>query len=177
MGYTRGGGYIWEEKHFNLQSAKLFFLSFFQYEARISAFFTSRKIWNMFKVNDKVKNKDTVNVVLATLLLTLSTCFIPVGINLGKVSTSKMHENTWGRVNLIFHRLDKFDGPIFGGGRGRIYGGLIFGMLIGLHILGGVYSRGLIYGGVLTGFYGIPKWSAFAARLLKCVWSFWNVMN
>ena len=65
------------------------------------------------KINDKVKNKDTVDVVLASLLFTLNTfhfllkCFIvdfdqliarwdccllfcrtvPAGINLGKVST------------------------------------------------------------------------------------------
>ena len=58
-------------------------------------------------------------------------------------------------VNMMFRRLDKFDGPIFGGwleGAGvRIYGGLIFGMLIGLHVWGHIYIRG----GVLTGFYGI----------------------
>ena len=41
-------------------------------------------------------------------------------------------------VYFKFRRRDKFDGPIFGG---RIYkgGGVIFGILIGLHILG-VYS-------------------------------------
>ena len=37
------GAYIWEEKDFNLQSVKLTFLSFFQYKAPISAFFTSRR--------------------------------------------------------------------------------------------------------------------------------------
>ena len=41
-------------------------------------------------------------------------------------------------INLMFSRLDKFDGPMFEGayrpmGRG---GGLIFEMLIGLHICG-----------------------------------------
>ena len=38
----------------------------------------------------------------------------------------------------MFRRLDKFNGPIFGGGEQRINGGggLIFGMLIGLHIWG-----------------------------------------
>ena len=60
----------------------LFFL-FFQYKARISPFFTTCKMWNMFKVNtkdsrirafnDKVKNKNTIDVVLASLLLTLNT--------------------------------------------------------------------------------------------------------
>ena len=34
-------------------------------------------------------------------------------------------------VTLMFGRLDKFDRPIFGG---VFTGGLIFGMLIGLHI-------------------------------------------
>ena len=34
--------YIREQKHFNLQSVKLNILSFFQYKARISAFFTIR---------------------------------------------------------------------------------------------------------------------------------------
>ena len=50
-------------------------------------------------------------------------------------------------VNLVFRRLDKFDGPTFGG---RMYGGLVFGMLLGLHICG-AYMRGE---GVLMGFYG-----------------------
>ena len=76
------GTYIWEEKRFNLQSVKLTFLSFLQYKARILAFFTSCKMGNMFKVNnkdtrirkvnDKVKNKGTVDIVLASLLLTLN---------------------------------------------------------------------------------------------------------
>ena len=53
-----------------------------QCKARILAFFMSGEIWNMFKliskdtrisqVNDKVKNKDTVEVVLASLLLALN---------------------------------------------------------------------------------------------------------
>ena len=30
-------------------------------------------MWNVFKVNNKVKNKNTVHVVLASLLLTLNT--------------------------------------------------------------------------------------------------------
>ena len=43
-------------------------------------------------------------------------------------------------VNLMFRRLDKFDGPIFcdvytrGGGNLGGAGGLMFGMLIGLHV-------------------------------------------
>ena len=55
----------------------------------------------------------------------------------------------------MFSKLDKFDGPIFGwvgSGGGGIYGiyirGLIFGMLIGLHIWGGIYSGG---GGYIQG--------------------------
>ena len=60
----------------------------------------------------------------------------------------------------MFRRLDKFDGPIFGGGGGGgrregwryIYqgGGLIFGMLIGLHICGAYIRGGFIYGGHMT---------------------------
>ena len=50
----------------------------------------------------------------------------------------------------MFRRLDKFDEPIFGGeGGAYIQGGLIFGMLIGLHIWG-VYilgGGGVIYKG------------------------------
>ena len=44
-----------------------------------------------------------------------------------------MHENTCGRVkflvNLMFRRLDKFDGPIFGGEYIGVtyFGGYIFG--------------------------------------------------
>ena len=49
----------------------------------------------------------------------------------------------------MFRRLDKFDGHIFGE-EGDVYtggGGVIFGMLIGLHIWG-AYIRG---GGLYTG--------------------------
>ena len=59
-----GGAYIREEKHFNLQSVKLTFLSFFQYKARISAFFKSCKMSNMFKVN----NKDTRILVSVSIV-------------------------------------------------------------------------------------------------------------
>ena len=63
-----------------------------------------------------------------------------------------MLENTGGRVtflvNLMFRRLDKFDGPIFGWGwgwrRGRICGGCIFGMFIGLHIWGRIFRGAYI---------------------------------
>ena len=78
-----GKTYVPEEKHLNLQSVKVTFLSFYQYKARVLAFFTSCKMWNMFKVNNKdirigevnnkVKSKDTIDVVLASLLLTLNT--------------------------------------------------------------------------------------------------------
>ena len=75
--------------------------------------------------------------------------------------TRRMHGNTWGRVkflvNMMFGRLDKFDWLIFEGA--YIWGvglgeGLIFGMLIGLHIWwayigGGAYMRG----SVLTEFH------------------------
>ena len=47
-----------------------------------------------------------------------------------------MHENTCGRVtllvNLMFRRLDKFDGPIFGG------------EYIGVTYIGVIYSGGTI---------------------------------
>ena len=61
----------------------LFFFFFLQYKARILAYFTSCKMWNMLKVNnkdtrihkvnDKVNNKDIVDVVLVSLLLDLNT--------------------------------------------------------------------------------------------------------
>ena len=79
---TGEGAYIREEKHFNLQSVKLTFLSFFSVQSTILVFLTSCKMWNMFKVdnkdtgirkiNDKVKNKDTVDFAQASLLLTLN---------------------------------------------------------------------------------------------------------
>ena len=75
---------IFGRKTFNLQSIKLVtFLSFFQCKVCILAYFTPWKVWNMFKVNikgtriskvnDKVKNKYTVDVVLVPLLLNLNT--------------------------------------------------------------------------------------------------------
>ena len=53
-------------------------------------------------------------------------------------------------VNVMFCRLDKFDGPIFEGAvRGCVYvRGLIFEMLIGLHIWG-EYIRGGFVNGIL----------------------------
>ena len=70
-----------------------------------------------------------------------------------------MHENIWRRVtflvNLLLCRLDKFDGPIFGGGGGGLGRGLIFWMLIGLHIWGAYIREAYIWGGVLTEFYAM----------------------
>ena len=79
-------------------------------------FFTSCKMWNMFKVNnkgtgirkvnDKVKNKDTIDVVLASLLLTLNPfnfllqCFFCWFWSRWISCTSKMHLNTWERVTF-----------------------------------------------------------------------------
>ena len=62
----------------------------------------------------------------------------------------------------MFGRLDKFDGPIFEGVGGRIYGVLYAGSYIRdvnwVTYLGGVYSGGrdggLYTGSVLTEFYG-----------------------
>ena len=60
-----------------------YFSFFFQYKAHILAFFMLCKMWNMFKVNnldtriykvnDEFKNKYTIDLVLAFLLLTLNT--------------------------------------------------------------------------------------------------------
>ena len=54
-------------------------------------------------------------------------------------------------VNLMFRRLDKFDGPIFGGdgGRGCVYtGGASIWGVNWVTYLGGVYSgRGGLYTG------------------------------
>ena len=52
-------------------------------------------------------------------------------------------------VNLMFHRLEKFDGPIIGEGRRRIYecGGGLYSGCYSSHIFGGrMYIRGLMYG-------------------------------
>ena len=84
--YSGDGGRedcIQDENASLCQSVKLTFLSFFQNKARILAIFTSCKMWNMFKVkttdtrirkvNNKIKNKDTIDAVLAFLLLILNT--------------------------------------------------------------------------------------------------------
>ena len=71
-----------------------------------------------------------------------------------------MHENTLGRVtffvNLMFRRLDKFDGPMFGVGSGgggvRIYEGAYIRDANWVTYLGGVYSGGGVYtGGRING--------------------------
>ena len=74
---------IREEKSFNLQSVKPTFLSFFSVCSTYFDVFILYKIWNTLKVNNKdtrirrvnnkVKNKDTADVVLVSLLLTLNT--------------------------------------------------------------------------------------------------------
>ena len=100
----------------------IFFL-FFQYKSRIFAFFTSCKMGNMFRVdnkdtrirqfNIKVKNKDTVDVVLATLLLTLITfhfllqCFycwlLSVNCWLGLLFVNLMLCAFWNQFGQSFH--------------------------------------------------------------------------
>ena len=73
-----------EEKYFSLKSVKLitFFSFFFQYKAHILAYFTSFKMRNMFKANNKdprickgknkVNNKNILDVALVSLLLNLN---------------------------------------------------------------------------------------------------------
>ena len=100
----------------------IFFL-FFQYKSRIFAFFTSCKMGNMFrvdnkdtrirKVNIKAKNKDTVDVVLATSLLTLRTfhfllqCFYcwlwSVNCWLGLLFVNLMLCACWNQFGQSFH--------------------------------------------------------------------------
>ena len=75
--------YIREEKHFNLQSVKLTFFFFFSSTKHLFRYFSRRARYEIclkltidtriHRVNDKVKNKDTVHVVLVFLLLTLNT--------------------------------------------------------------------------------------------------------
>ena len=50
-------------------------------------------------------------------------------------------------VNLIFRRLDSFDEPLFEGAGWTYIRGLIFEVLIRLHICGVHIRGGLIYGG------------------------------
>ena len=64
-----------------------------------------------------------------------------------------MLENTWGRVtvlvNLMFCRLDKFDGLY--SGRGAYIQGTYIQDVNWVTYLGGVYSVGLIYGERING--------------------------
>ena len=78
--------------------------------------------------------------------------------------TRKMYEETWVTVtflaNLMFCRLNKFDGLIFGGGgAGRIYRRAYFQDVNWVTYLGCTFGwgliDGLIYRGALTEFYGI----------------------
>ena len=115
--------YIREKKQFNLQSVKLTFLSFLQYKARISSFFMPCKMWNMFKVNNKdtkirkvnnkVKNKDTIDIILPSLLLTLNIfhfllqCFYcwlsSVNCWLGLLFVIQMFCACWNQFSESFH--------------------------------------------------------------------------
>ena len=76
-GLISGGGVFLREKHFNLQSVKLIVFLVSQYKARISAFSCRGSCeicsWLIREVNDKVNNKDTIDVVLVSLLLTFNT--------------------------------------------------------------------------------------------------------
>ena len=69
--YTGGGGIFVRKNTFtrNLLNLLLFFL-FFQYKARIFACFTSCKMWNMFKVNNKAPEyvKLTIKLTIKTPL-------------------------------------------------------------------------------------------------------------
>ena len=116
------GAYIFERKNLSICSL-LNLLSFFQYKARISVFLTSRKMWNMFKVynkdarirkvNDKVKNKETVDVTLASLFLTLNTfhfflqCFYcwlwSVNCRLGLLFVVQTLCGCWNQLRQSFH--------------------------------------------------------------------------
>ena len=56
----------------------------------------------------------------------------------------------------MFCRLDKFDGPMLGGGGVYTGGAYIWDVNWGTY-LGGVYAGGAcIKGGILTRFYGMP---------------------
>ena len=63
--YTGGGGIFVRKNTFicSLLNLLLFFL-FFQYKARIFACFTSCKMWNLFKVNNKAPEHVTLTIKL-----------------------------------------------------------------------------------------------------------------
>ena len=66
-----------------------------------------------------------------------------------------MDENTWGRVkflvNLMFCRLDKFDGPVFERGEEGIYMGAYIRDSNWVTYLVSVYSVGFYTGGLING--------------------------
>ena len=84
MGLYLGGLYMGgKEKHLNLQYVKVesypYTRKYGSEKACILAYCTLHKMWNTFKVKikdtriHKVNNKDTVDVILVSLLLTLDT--------------------------------------------------------------------------------------------------------
>ena len=95
-----------------------------------------------------------------------------------------MQGNTWRRVvflvNLMFHRLDKFDGPIIGEGSGRIYecGGGLYRDVNWVTYLGTyVYSGGLCTGrrDILTGFYGNSDVNTFKENMTCISFKLWII--
>ena len=82
--YIRDGVLYLGEKTLQYAICYTYYFSFFlQCKACILAYFSSCNMWNMFKinnkgtrirrVNDKVNNKDTIDVVLVSLFLNLNT--------------------------------------------------------------------------------------------------------
>ena len=68
-GERREGGVTFRWKNTSICNlSKLLLLFFFQYNARISVFLTSCKMLHVFKVN----NKDTIGLILVSLMLTLN---------------------------------------------------------------------------------------------------------
>ena len=78
-----------------------------------------------------------------------------------KIALAKFMKHS--RINLMFSRLDKFDGPIFE----EVY-------ICGVYIwdvnwvtnFGGVYLRGFMEG-ILTGFYGIEEMIFFGDKIKR----------
>ena len=123
---VRGGAYIREEKHF-LQFAvyQIPFCFFFSSINHVFSHFSLRARWErcseltinkdtrIRKVNIKVKNKDTVDVVLATLSLTLGTLHFllqyfycwPWSVNcwLGLLFVNLMLCACWNQFGQTFH--------------------------------------------------------------------------
>ena len=83
-------------------------------------------------------------------------------------------------VNLMFSRLDKFDGPIFeekGGdvftGDGGGEGAYVWDVNWVTYLGGGVYWGGLIHGSVLTVFYGI----LYKSNVFQLLWLYASCVN